>query len=278
MWVKPLNVPLDENAISRILRLNHFHVTVEEVVFRTAHYHKVSAHHLIMDTIPGKTARSLIFPSGRWGASASSRQIAGNTATLAGRWLAHFHRWPSDGPVEAYDAAARMEKAAFRIEVLSRRGLPAKTAGRLLATLNKAVTHDPPSAVVTIHGDFKPANLMLAGNEVVGIDLEAYQRGRPLVDLGQFIAHLFLSRSAAWVGTGSPHWWRCLAEAFLEGYRRDADWNMAGLQPRVLDAVLNAVTRMSERHNGTFWAVRGAGLMTRTFEYLLDNPLTKAQP
>jgi hypothetical protein len=179
--------------------------------------------------------------------------------------------------VEVYDAAARMEKAASGIEVLLRRGLPAKTAGRLSAVLDKAIMHEPPSVVVTIHGDFKPANLMFSGNEVVGIDMELYHRGHPLIDLGQFIVHLFLSRSGAWFGTGSPQWWYCLSKSFLKGYRRDADWDMAGLQPRVLDAMLSTMTYMTERHNAAFWALRGVGLMTRTFEYLLENPLEKAR-
>ena len=199
MWIKPLKIPLDENAIGRVLRLNHFRVAVDGVVFRTADYHEVNSHRLVMGIVRGKTARSLILPSGRFWASASSRQIAGHAAALAGCWLAHFHRWPSDGPAEVYDVAGRMEKATSRVEVLSRRGLPAKAAGRLLAALDEAIANEPPSVVATIHGDFKPANLMFAGDEVVGIDLEAHHRGHPLIDLGQFIAHLFLARSGAWV-------------------------------------------------------------------------------
>lgn len=271
---KVLTQELDELAIQRLLDLNGFRVTADGVTFRSVHYHEVSARGLTMEFIRGHTVGRIITASGRPWASARLRRKAQEAAYLAGRWLSYFQRWPLTGPAATYDPRSCVGVAVDRVKFLSVLGLAATTSERLLARIRESSLESPSDLVATTHGDFKPDNLMIAGREIIGVDMETTARGNPLIDMGQFSSHLFLSRSTSLVGTGSLAWWSDLAERFLEGYSRDAVPDLAGLEFRVLDATLAAFAGMAQRSSKPAWTLWGRPLMNKTIEHLLVHPVT----
>ncbi len=272
-FTKKLSADLSDNRAEQILQLNRFAVTAEGVVFRSVRYHEVSTRRLTMELVHGGPASWVLRRSGRPLASSRSRSAALKTADLAGRWLGHFHRWKSDGRVEPYDTSERLRRSIADLQSLRQLGLAPTLAQRLPDFLDKTSREQPEDVLATIHGDYKPSNLIIVNSEVVGVDMEGHHRGHPLIDVGQFLVHLFLLRSASLLGTGHTIWWRSLCGQFLAGYRRVVDWDIVGLQFRIMDAALAVLAKMGQQHRRPLWLIRGGPIMIGTLRAIIDNPI-----
>ncbi|MBE3123626.1 MAG: phosphotransferase, partial [Planctomycetes bacterium] len=191
------------------------------------------------------------------------RETAGRTAELAGRWLAHFHCWPVEGPCEPYDIPVRAKWCETNLAYLESHGLPAAEADEVRRLLARVQGKSVRDIAVTIHGDFKPSNLMVSEGAVIGIDMEGYHRGHPLIDVGQFLVHASLTRSSSMWGMGPAAWWSHLARRFLVGYRAVADWDLGGVDFRLMDATLAVLANLASRNPGLLWRLRGRDIMVR---------------
>jgi Ser/Thr protein kinase RdoA (MazF antagonist) len=79
------------------------------------------------------------------------------------------------------------------------------------------------------HGDFYAKQVLIAGDEIQLLDFDECAIDRPLVDVGNFVAHLHRDRLRYDLADGAMETYE---EAFLEGYRDNADpvaeeaWNL----------------------------------------------------
>jgi Ser/Thr protein kinase RdoA (MazF antagonist) len=106
------------------------------------------------------------------------------------------HGWPQE--------AAALAASATTVGVLCP-GLAAEAAA-LAERIVQALGRIPP-ALRTLHGDFYDDQVLVAGDGAVLIDLDGMRLGHPLLDVGNFLAHLAASRE----GDAGR-------EAFLDGY------------------------------------------------------------
>jgi streptomycin 6-kinase len=143
---------------------------------------------------------------------------AEETAVLedVGRALAALHRQEPPGvpgltrQAEAHQLASVAEAVGVLCPALAARAL------RAAATLGGALL-DLPREERPLHGDFYAAQVLLAQQRVVLLDLDSMVRGDPALDVGNFIAHLILENlrgalSARRVATAT--------ESLVTGYRR----------------------------------------------------------
>ena len=143
---------------------------------------------------------------------------AAETLGRCGGWLRRFH----DAAAEAaapLDTRAALERLADEFAA----GAPAAAGNPDIAVAvaglrrNAAAVAAMPLPVSWMHGDFKPANIMLAGPRTVGIDIRRQFRASVVRDQAYFLTHLDLAcchprglRLLPWRGR--------LAAAFLDGY------------------------------------------------------------
>ncbi len=276
-WTKQLKIPLRKAAVERLHQLDDFRVAAEGYIFRSVHYRDANQNCLLMERVRGLPVSRILVRSGKPLASPKICGSARTVAGLAGRWLAYFHQWQTNGEVPFYDTGARAQRAIDNIEVLCRQGLSPELGKRLADYVQEASCESADRIAVTAHGDFKPSNLLIGSKEVVGVDMESYVRAHPLFDISQFVGNVMISRSGALLGTGQLSWWRTLCRSFLEEYTRIVDWDLKGLQTQVLDTILALLVDLRQRHNGTFWRLRGRPLMIRVVCELLENPIAGVQ-
>ncbi|HUU89930.1 MAG TPA: phosphotransferase [Phycisphaerae bacterium] len=277
LWVKPLRDPLHP-AVSRQMRqMNQFRRTMDNWVFRSVHYHEIGEKQLVMEAIQGRALRELLARAGGPFATVQARDFARQLAGLAGAWLGHFHKWKPARKPKTYDTGSVVELALDKIGLLSKAGLPEGLANRIRSALEEGSRETPDNLVVMLHGDFKPSNLMVTDNQMVGVDMEGHGWGHPLIDLGSFIAACTTLRSSALLGSHCPQWWRLVCSEFLLGYESVNEWSRAGLGMQVLKNVLALFEYMRCRHTYLLWWLRGRPLMVRTLAELLDAPLLETQ-
>jgi Ser/Thr protein kinase RdoA (MazF antagonist) len=111
------------------------------------------------------------------------------------------HGWAQEG--------ATLTASASAVGVLCP-GLAAEAAG-VAERIVQALADLPPS-LRTLHGDFYDDQVLVAGDAAVLIDLDGIRLGHPLLDVGNFLAHLSVrdEHDAA-------------RDAFLDGYGRAAE-------------------------------------------------------
>lgn len=272
-WKKHLSIELEPHAIEAMHQLNRFRVVDDDILFRSARYHDIDSRHLIMDAVDGQPADNIIKPF--WwplGRSAKS-EAAGQTAHLAGQWLGHFHKWECNARVEPYDLRKRVNGAIANVELLKAHMLRPKHVECLLKQIHMTGADPVDDITATIHGDYKPSNLIVANHEVVGVDMEGFHRGHPLVDIGQFLAHILLSGSGSFFGSAPNAWQRSLCRSFYAGYQSVADCEILGLEFRILDATLAVLTNLARRHGRAFWLLKGQRLMSQIISVLLEKPI-----
>ena len=274
MWIKVLKKPVMAEHVPSILGLTGFRVSEDGIVYRAVRYIKIFDDRLVMERIRGASLGSILRRSGNLRASARQRQEAQVATCHAGRWLKHFHSAMLGGPVERFDLAARLDQSRLYLRELAAHGLDRDLTQKTEQRLARAVSLSLAQTVTSIHGDFKPDNLMIVPGEVIGIDMEGLHRGHPLIDLGQFLVHLFLSRSSAFLGTGSPLWWQRLEDEFLRGYGDDAGL-LEGLDFRLVETLLAISSRLLNRRGPVFWHLRGLPLLAGTLRHFLDNPVKR---
>lgn len=137
-------------------------------------------------------------------------------AARAGAWLASLHAATEAqlGPPNTIDAMARLEREA--------RELAGATSGAFFKSLELLRRLAPELALqpvrrACLHGDFKPANLIVHDMGLIGIDLDVTVVGPVVNDLAHFLNHLDLMRYSR---QGLKLWLdgNRLNEAFCRGY------------------------------------------------------------
>lgn len=273
MWTKVPKIPIPAEQVTKLLGLNSFRISEDGITYRTVKYLDVSDNHLVMEYIRGGASLGRILSrAGSPFASARQRQDAQVAVRLAGRWLKHFQAMSFDGPVECFDVPARLDQARLSLRELAARGLDSELAQQTERHLARAATSPFTQLVTPVHGDFKPDNLMIVPGEVIGIDMEGLHSGHPLIDLGQIMVHLFLSRSSAIMGAGAVLWWQSLEDEFLRGYGDDAE-SLRGIEFRGVESLLAVSGRLLRRRGMVFWRLRALPLFTRTLRHFLDRPV-----
>lgn len=159
-------------------------------------------HALILSECPGTDARSLLADSTT---SADHPRVMGS----AGRWLGALHRGQSDTPA-AFDPAASLRALTRRTRQAGPAHHPALTplvgqCETLAASLSDRLW---PCAV--IHGDMTLGNLLIAPEQITGIDLEndapapiARDIAMLLMDHELWFGHIPAAIDAFWQGYGA---------------------------------------------------------------------------
>ena len=141
------------------------------------------------------------------------RRKAAGAIRKAAHWLAILHGSEilPPRPMPLSDMLADLEEA-----MSGRRPGP---VGPILAMLRGAADSlaAVPVATAVLHGDFKPENLLLSGDELIGMDSEARYRAATVGDLGYFLNSL---RLAAYTHAAPLLLWRRrrLEREFLAEY------------------------------------------------------------
>ena len=174
-----------------------------------------------------------------------------------------------------YDLHVIAQLAIDQVDVLRNGGLPSNLADRLIDTIGQANRGEASDLVVSVHGDFKPGNLMISGHEVIGIDMEGYGWGSPLTDLGSFIATTAVLRSTSRFGVVSADYRRLLCREFLVAYRSVAEWDIQGLPLQALKSIVFLFGYMTRHQNPLLWWLRGRPIMVQTISQALDHPLVE---
>lgn len=142
---------------------------------------------------------------------------------------------------------------AFTCPQLARRAYD--LAQRMNALLSGGPVLDHP-----IHGDFYAAQVLLADDQVVILDLDQAGRGDPAVDLGTFIAHL---ESDAVRGHLNPGRVEPATLALLEGYRESTDKFMPLRLQLYTAARLFRLSPHPFRQRERYWPVKTEAILQR---------------
>ena len=98
-------------------------------------------------------------------------------------------------------------------------------ADKVLSVLHdcqRSLPHYPPLKHCAVHRDFYPAQVIfLAGDKVAFVDFDLFAMSDPLIDVGNFVAHL---RESAIRKHGDPGALALHEHAFVEGYLSAAPW------------------------------------------------------
>jgi hypothetical protein len=180
-----------------------------------------------------------------------------------GQWFANFHR----AGLQAHGAGdfeARLEAIAGRVNASSNRSPVVHDA---LAFLGRATQQlcDRKLRLVTLHGDAKPANLLVleANSQICGFDIDGRYINAAEMDVAQFVVQIHIAASSPF-GMPDDELARDLERHFLNGYRQNGGyeqevvrwmkvyfglgfWVSARgrniLQRRLLDHVLEGITQ-----------------------------------
>jgi len=275
LWVKVPKAALSEEKANHLRALDGFRVVADGHVFRSVRYHEVSAHCLKMEHFRGSVVSDILSQSGSRWVSAKRLASAQKLVHLAGCWLGYFHKWRPSQRASHYDLHVLAQRAIDQVDVLRNGGLPSNLADRLIDTIEQAIPGEVGDRVVSVHGDFKPGNLMISGHEVIGIDMEGYGWGSPLTDLGSFIASTAVLRSAhRFRGVSLGHR-RLLCREFLGAYRSVTEWDIQGLPLQVLKSIVFLCGYMTRHQNPLLWWLRGRPTMVQTISEALDHPFVE---
>jgi Ser/Thr protein kinase RdoA (MazF antagonist) len=162
---------------------------------------------LAQDRVPGRPLRGCEGPDRARGAAAAGAALARLHAAEPVSGLPR-HGWADEAA--ALTASARAVGVLY--PVLAAR--VAELAERIVAALGAI-----PPASRTLHGDFYDDQVLVAGDTAVLIDLDGIRLGHPMVDVGNFLAHLS-------VRDGHDD----ARDAFLAGYGRTAVENAGVLE------------------------------------------------
>jgi aminoglycoside phosphotransferase (APT) family kinase protein len=136
----------------------------------------------------------------------------------AGAWLRGFHRQPTE--THTFINADRLidQTRAAITELTGWRAAPA-VYRKHLALLERVspIVEEIPVKVGKLHGDYKPANVIISNGEAIAIDISASFAGDVVNDLVQFLFHLDLELFEP-RGFRLLPWGRTLEAAFLRGY------------------------------------------------------------
>jgi aminoglycoside phosphotransferase (APT) family kinase protein len=139
----------------------------------------------------------------------------------AGGWLRGFHRLPTETHTFINTDKLINDTRAAITELNGWRAAP-DVYKNYLALLERTspVVDKITVPVGPLHGDFKPANVIISRGEAVAIDISASFSGDVINDLVQFLFHLDLELFEP-RGFRLLPWGHTLEAAFLQGYDRD---------------------------------------------------------
>jgi aminoglycoside phosphotransferase (APT) family kinase protein len=146
----------------------------------------------IMSRCPGRTERGLLSAGNALGLDAAARtrvasQIADALAGLHGVDVRHAGCF---GPADGVPPAER--ELRQQQEVAEAAGLGLEPELVLAACWLKAHLPEPPDREVVVHGDFRPANILVDRGEVTAVlDWELAHRGDAAEDIGWYLAPLY---------------------------------------------------------------------------------------
>lgn len=145
----------------------------------------------------------------------------GRALQQAGGWLRAFHRQPT-GTHTFINADKLINDTRSAVSGLDGwRAAPAAFKHHLaLLERTRPVVERIPVRVGPLHGDFKPANVIISHGDAVAIDISANFAGDVVNDLVQFLLHLDLELLEP-RGFRLLPWGRTLETAFLQGYDPD---------------------------------------------------------
>jgi aminoglycoside phosphotransferase (APT) family kinase protein len=158
-----------------------------------------------------------------------TREQALEAMRVAARWLLRLHRSHADG--------LEVEPPCEQIEVLKTTSLLAKVAAQfsgrapsLIEMVHQlrdlAPTASSPVKVTPLHGEYRPAHVLIEGDSVSVIDLDRIRLSDPAKDVSRFV-HV-LNKTCYEAGAGAVHA-HLLAREFVEEYRMGAPENLAHL-------------------------------------------------
>lgn len=146
-----------------------------------------------------------------------------------GKWLAEFHG--SGSELRPLDAARMIHDVHRRLAHNTRyQGIPRGfKEGIALLEQIRGMVERVALPFGLVHGDFKPENVMIDGDRVIGIDIEENFPGPTVDDIAHFFLHLdmYLLYPLGW---RFLPWRQKLQSAFLQGYYL----NMPKIKPFVL--------------------------------------------
>lgn len=138
-----------------------------------------------------------------------------------GRWLACYHAAYRKGEraIDVAEKLACLQQSLAKLKPGHLRHADVQTALAWLGEHSQRVA-ETPTAWGNVHGDFKPENMILRGESVVGIDFLADCTGTQLMDLAQFTNHLlFLAMRPK--GMFYARYRAGWIDAFLAAYREE---------------------------------------------------------
>jgi hypothetical protein len=158
-----------------------------------------------------------------------TREQALEAMRVAARWLLRLHRSHADG--------LEVEPPCEQIEVLKTTSLLVKVAAQfsgrapsLIEMVHQlrdlAPTASSPVKVTPLHGEYRPAHVLIEGDSVSVIDLDRIRLSDPAKDVSRFV-HV-LNKTCYEAGAGAVHA-HLLAREFVEEYRMGAPENLAHL-------------------------------------------------
>ena len=164
-----------------------------------------------MDWVDGPTVAKSLVRSGFAEACLVARE--------AGAWLANLHLGETRA-LAPLDADATLER--LRTQINENQAIAATPiVARALDLLEAAAPVAAARATrwATLHGDFKPQNLILSAGQIVGFDFMLTVRDSGLVDAAHFLNHLdLLLHGPVALCRGASGGQRRIKAAFCDGY------------------------------------------------------------
>jgi len=204
-----------------------------------------------MAWVPGRPATEVIL------ARATTTSHACAIGAGAGNWLRHIHALKA-----LSKRAGDFESKVGHVEHLaaSDRGadkLLRRSANSLVSHASEASAQYMPAS--WIHGDMKSDNLLVDGDQIVGLDAQLRDENTVVYDLAPFLNHLRLLK---WTPRGAWHGQRLdlVADAFLNAYSQEcAGWKLpiAWLRSYLLIQLIDPSRRITSLASLALrWAVR----------------------
>jgi len=171
------------------------------------------------------------------------------SAARAGDWLRSFHecRRLPDRPLDLDELIERLRQLHGQANAAFKSAPPVKAGMQLLSDLSHELK-DVGIAAAWLHGDFKPANVILSAEKVFGIDISLYHEGAVVHDLVHFLLELNLMCLEP-LTCRLSRIRRQMEDGFIAGYSRNEQFlNRLALSWRMLHLAL-CIWAARERRN-----------------------------
>lgn len=169
-----------------------------------------------------------------------------------GRCVAAFHNCRIAG-LPAYGIEQIIKQLQLTVETVNRHDPMlaeriAPVVRHLLTSYDEAAGHE--DFETPLHMDLKLGNLLADGDRVTLIDMDEICRGDPLIDIGSFIANVYLNGLRAGAGMGEIE---NFIIAFLDSYGQSVNWKVGRIRLawHISAALLHEVLRRSIRQQDT---------------------------